>query len=103
MTDVERVRKFIEKSDSMTVEEISDITGIEIETIENMIKSGEVTLNSKMEEKYKQCVKCKKIIYSGRYCQECILDITGQLKPAFMNDRKRIVPDGQDWMRFVRN
>lgn len=38
MTDVERVRKFIEKSDSITVEEISDITGIEIETIENMIK-----------------------------------------------------------------
>lgn len=104
MTDVERVKRFIEKSDdSMTIEEISDITGIAIEAIEKMIQAGEVTLNSKLEEKHKRCAKCKKIIYSGRYCEECILDISGQLKAAFMNDRKRIVSDDQNRMRFVRN
>lgn len=103
MTDVEKVKKFVEKANSTTVEEISDITGISIQDINQMIFSGEVVIPSELERRnMRKCEKCGDYIYTGRYCERCIREISGQLRAAFMADRRRVPTEDVGRMHFFR-
>lgn len=74
------VRRYVRDNIGANIWEVSEETGVEEERILRFLRDGR--LQSKGLEMVLHCERCGKSIQSGRYCEQCILEMDSTLKGA---------------------
>ncbi len=85
MDDFGKIKALLEEKGPTPILTISQLTGVSVETIEMLLKDGqvEITENSKY---FLECAKCRCSIRSGRFCTDCAKELASGVQRIFYNE-----------------
>ena len=96
LTDFGKVRRFLDTNGPQPAIVISDATGVSLEVIDGFLKQGRVEIPDGSEV-YIKCQKCGTDIRYGRYCPECMMQMTKNIGQALwspeMGEKPQNKPD----------
>lgn len=81
LSDFGRVREYLEKNGPQTAIIIAENTGVSIDEINRFLKEGRIEIPDGSSS-YIHCQSCGAEIRYGRYCPECIMKLTKNIKGA---------------------
>lgn len=83
--DFGKIKALLDEKGSLPIYTISELTGVSMETIEFLLKDGQVELteNSKY---FLDCGKCGCSIRSGRFCIDCATELAKGVQRIFYNE-----------------
>lgn len=82
-----RVRDYIDENPAANVVDVSEATDVEEKYILDFLREGRLEL--KEASPGLPCERCGRPIRSGRYCQDCIQDMTRELKKGLNEEANR--------------
>lgn len=85
LDDFGKVKQFLESNGPTSVFAISQATGVDMEIIEIFLRQGRVEI-PEGSKYYISCEKCGCSIRYGRFCPECVRELAGGIKSAFLAD-----------------
>lgn len=80
--EYEQVRKYLKDSPGASVEEISEITGVDEKKILRWIREGRIDASFSEGGVGLTCKRCGAAISIGNLCSNCIKLLSGQMKSA---------------------
>lgn len=85
LDDFGKVKAYIEEHGKQPAVILSEKTGVGVETIEYLLRSGRLEIPENSDV-YIQCERCGCDIRYGRFCPECMKILSGDVKKAFFNE-----------------
>lgn len=85
LDDFGKVKAYIEEHGRQPAAVLAEETGVSIETIQYLLRSGRLEI-PEGSDVYISCERCGCDIRYGRYCQECMKILSGDVKKAFFNE-----------------
>lgn len=79
-TEYEQVRKYLKDNPGASVEEISELTGVDEKKILRWIREGRIDATHDMGDTGLTCKRCGAEISIGNLCSKCIQLLSGQMK-----------------------
>lgn len=85
LDDFGKIKALLEEQGPTAILTISEITGVSMQTIEMLLKDGQVELTE--DSKYfLECAKCGCSIKSGRFCGDCARELASGVQQIFYNE-----------------
>lgn len=83
--DFGKVRSYIEEHGKQPAAILAEETGVELETIEMFLRTGRLEI-PEGSDIYVSCERCGCDIRFGRFCNDCMKVLTGDMKKAYFNE-----------------
>lgn len=75
----EKVRRYIKENPDRSIAQVAEATEVSVKKITRYIKEGKIEISSGMSDDVR-CEACNKPVTSGRYCMECSIRLSTDLK-----------------------
>lgn len=96
----EIVKEYLQKNAGVTVEQISEATGVSRQLILQFIKAGRLSGSiTKLAGPQVRCERCDKPILEGRICAQCQSELTEKLRTSSKKDDNDKIPSK---VRFLK-
>lgn len=82
LDDFGKIKNFLEENEGASAVTISQETGVELAVVSMFLKDGRLRIPSG-SKLFIKCGRCGCSLQFGRYCQDCTMNLAGQLKGAF--------------------
>lgn len=82
------VKEYIYDNAGATISEVSQETGVSVEKIMRFLREERLEIKSENSNLLLECERCGRAINSGRFCENCKVDINRGFKREFGLDRK---------------
>lgn len=99
------VKEYIYKNPGATVFEVSDATGVSVDKIMRFLREERLEISSENSNLILECEKCGTPIKTGRYCEQCRVNLSNEMKREFgIGQRKQegIKSTGKEKMYIVK-
>ncbi len=99
------VKEYIYNNPGATVFEVADATGVSVDKIMRFLREERLEITSENVNFVLECENCGRPIKTGRYCEQCRLDLADEMKREFgIGQRKResIKSTGKEKMYIVK-
>lgn len=83
MDEFGKVKTFLEKNGPTPAISIAEKTGVSLDIINDFLRRGKVEIPENSSY-YIKCERCGTDIRYGRYCPECVAQLAGSIKKAFL-------------------
>lgn len=79
--DYQKVKEYLYDNPGASMNEVSSVTGVSVEKIMRFLREGrlEIVEGSNI---VLECERCKRSIRTGRFCNDCVKGIEGELESA---------------------
>lgn len=79
--DYQKVKEYLYDNPGASMNEVSSVTGVSVEKIMRFLREGrlEIVEGSNI---VLECERCKRSIRTGRFCNDCMKGIEGELESA---------------------
>mgnify|MGYP002514811267 CR=1 FL=1 len=105
MDDFGKIKEYLEQNEGTSAVTISKETGVELAVVGMFLKDGRIQIPSG-SKLFIKCERCGCSLQFGRFCQECTMNLAGQLKGAFyenMGEKPQVrkMQNGGARMRYL--
>lgn len=100
LDDFGKIKTFLEKNGPTPAIIIAEKTGVGLDVINDFLRRGKVEIPENSPY-YIKCERCKTDIRYGRYCPECVVQLAGAIKKAFLAEEIGERPKRNAKMHFL--
>lgn len=87
-----KVRQYLRDHSGASVFEVAEATGVKEEVILRFLREGRLKTKNLSQEVALECARCGKRILSGKYCADCLAELTKDFKRAQAEEDKKEKP-----------
>lgn len=77
------VKEYVYDNPGAIIPEVSDATGVSIDKIMRFLREERLEISSENNNLVLECESCGKPIKSGKYCEQCKINIANDMKKEF--------------------
>ena len=81
------VRHYIKRNPNANISEVAEANEVDIKQIRQWIREERLSFSSESAIGI-ECERCGKTIKTGRFCEECKKEVTGDLRSAYKKEEK---------------